>query len=131
MTMRQWPSIRAFALAAMVAAPACSATTGIDIEFHGADQLGIDHVEVTGTVGDSGPMHMATAPSPARPLAADEDVRIVLPDDFADQVVWVDIKSYKGADLVDDQPGAAILVRNHTKRIHVCYGGGVCPPASM
>ena len=108
----------------------CSATTGVDVEVEGADKLQADQIVITGDVAGSS-AHMATVPDSPRALLSPEDVRIVLPDDFADQVVTVHVQLMKaGKPLGGPVENKAILVRNHTKRIHFCFGDSGCASAT-
>ncbi len=130
-----------FVLALAGCAPA---TTGVAIEVYGADATDANQLRVTGSLGDDRSWHppsdMTRVPADdgRRPLAAVEDVRILVPDEWADKTLFVNVQLFH-----DDQPartrdgavvppydGGAVLVGGRTKRIRACFTGLACPPPS-
>lgn len=105
----------------------CSGTTGVALSVGGADSLGGDRLEVTGTI-DGEAMHMGTVPSKPRALGADEGLRIVLPDSYAGKRLDLDVSVLKnGAPVGEVGHGSALLVLDKTKRVCVCFTDDNCP----
>lgn len=104
---------------------ACSGTTGVALSVGGADTLGSDRLEVTGTI-DGEPMHMGTVPSKPRALGPDEVLRIVLPDSYAGKRLDLEVAAFNGSKAVGSGQGSAVLVLDKTKRVCVCLGDDGC-----
>src|SRR5207244_4045024 len=77
-------------------------------------------VRIEGSV-EGAMVHQADVPDTARPLAALEDLRIVVGDDLADKVITVDATVLRSGVELESRSGGALLVLHKTKALYLYF----------